>query len=177
MCWPLVTCPLRLDLVLVTSIGNICTRQLTLYGWFSLKCVSLDVIAHSIEHPWTVKHFTFDLTCDVISDHKVNEISISSIVFTGLSKAVWILWICLVVPEIRGGAKNSPPATRSRYNQTPTRARVNHIFQESRHGFWRHSWPLPTGSWKSNSSSVLMPKSARKCPNREATWRTTWRTG
>ena len=108
------------DLVLpVTSNSNISTRQLTPYRWFSTKCVFLGVIAHSLEDPWTVKHFIFDLTCDVIGDPEVNEIWFPSTNLTGLSNAVWILRIRPVVSEIRGGAKNSPPPTRSRYKQTP----------------------------------------------------------
>ena len=85
--------PLWPYLVSVTSISNIGTRQLTLYRLFLIKCVLLDVITHSIEHPWTVKQLTFDLPCDVISDPEVNEINLPSTVFT---------------------------ATRARYNQTPT---------------------------------------------------------
>ena len=53
-----------------------------------LKFVLLDVITHSIEHPETVKHLTFDLTCDVISDPEVNEISFPSTDFPGISNAV-----------------------------------------------------------------------------------------
>ena len=47
-----------------------------------------DVIKHSIESPSTVKHLTFDLTCDVLSDPEANEISLPSTDFPGLSNAV-----------------------------------------------------------------------------------------
>ena len=114
MCWPLVTWPVTWpDLVLsVTSSSNTCTRQLTPCRWFSTKCVLLDVIAHSLEDLWPAKHFIFDLTCDV------NEIGFPSTNLTGLSNTVWILRICPVVSEKRGGLKIAP-TTRSRYKQTP----------------------------------------------------------
>ena len=107
------------DLVLsVTSNSNICTRRLTPYRWFSIKCVLLDVIAHSLEDPWPAKHFIFDLTCDVIVDIQVNDIGFPSTNLRGLSNAVCILRIRPVVLEIREGLKIAPP-TRSRYIQTP----------------------------------------------------------
>ena len=37
------------------------------------------------------KHFDFDLTCDVIGDHEVNDIIFPSTNFRDLSNAVWIL--------------------------------------------------------------------------------------
>ena len=88
MCWPLVTCPLWPDLIWVTSISNMGTRQLTLYRLFLIKFVLLDVITHSIDLKYLL---TFDLTCDVISDPEVNEISLPSRDIPGLSNAVWIL--------------------------------------------------------------------------------------
>ena len=91
MCGPLVSCPLWPDVISVASFSNIGTRQLTLYRLCSIKFVLLDVITHSIEHPWTVKYLTFDLTCDVISDSEANEISFPSTDFPGLLNAVSVL--------------------------------------------------------------------------------------
>ena len=110
------------DLALsVTSNSIICTRQLTPYRWFLTKCVLLGVIAHSLEleDPWTVKHFIFDLTCDVIGDPEVSEIRFSSTNLRGLSNAFWFLRIRPVVSDIREGAKRSPLPPRGRWPGGP----------------------------------------------------------
>ena len=98
------------DLLLsVTSNSIMCTSQLTSYRCFSTKCVLLGVIAHTLEDPWTVKHFIFDLTFDVIGELEVNEIRLPSTYLRGLSNAVCILRIRPVVSEIRGwGQKDAP---------------------------------------------------------------------
>ena len=46
-------------------------------------------------------HFTFDLTCDVISDPKVNEITFLSTIFTGLSNCLNFVNL----PSSSGGAR------------------------------------------------------------------------
>ena len=63
-CCPSVTWPLWPDLISVNTVSSTCTRQLTLYRWFSMKCVLLDVITHSIEHQWLVNGETFSLWSD-----------------------------------------------------------------------------------------------------------------
>ena len=113
----------------VTSNSNICTWQLTPYRWFWTKCVLLGVIALSLEAPWTVKHFIFDLTCDVIGDPEVNEIWFPLTNLTGLSNAVWIFRIRPVVSEIRGGQKSAPPPSRGRWLVGPPPAGLNQFLR------------------------------------------------
>ena len=52
--------------------------------------------------------FYFDLTCEVISDHKFNKIKFCSTTLAGLSNAVLILKIGTVVLEIGGGLILAP---------------------------------------------------------------------
>ena len=66
-----------------------------------------------------VKHFDFDLTCDVTRDPEVNKICFPPTVFPGLSNAAWIFRIGPVVSEIRGGARNSPPPPVGRVIKIP----------------------------------------------------------
>ena len=50
-----------------------------------------------------VKHFDFDLTCDVTGDLEVIKICFPLTVSPGLSNAAWICRVGPVVSEIRGG--------------------------------------------------------------------------
>ena len=107
MCWPLVTCPRWPDLIPVTSISNIGTKKLTLYRLFSIKRVLHDAITHSIEHPWKVRHLTFDLTCDVIS----NSRSMKLVFPRQFNRAIERRLNFINLPSSSGdtrGAKNSP---------------------------------------------------------------------
>ena len=47
-----------------------------------------------------VKHFVFDLTCDVIGDPDVVNVSFPSTSFPGLSNRFWISKIGLAVSEL-----------------------------------------------------------------------------
>ena len=68
-----------------------------------------------------VKHFEFDLTCDVINDPEVKN----SFLLTNspdIWNTVWLLWIRPVVPEIfGGGGQKIAPPRKLCYGSTPVR--------------------------------------------------------
>ena len=66
-----------------------------------------------------VKHFDFDLTCDVTRNPEVNKICFPSTVFPGLSNAARIFRSGPVVSEIRGGLEIAPPPSGARYKNIP----------------------------------------------------------
>ena len=64
------------------------TRSMSMY-W--LIFISYGSSARQIQILKVVKHFDFDLACDVISDPEVNNVRFPLINFPNLSNAVWIL--------------------------------------------------------------------------------------
>ena len=61
------------------------TRSMPLYWLISI------LYGRSARQNQIVKHFGFDLTCDVIGDPEVNKIRFTSTTFPDLANAVWIL--------------------------------------------------------------------------------------
>ena len=88
-------------------------RSIWIYYWcdqiWARSALFSDRQSPECKHAPYVNNFDFDLTCDVIGDHEVNEIRFRSTVLAGLSNAVWVLKIGPVVSEIGGGALNIPP--------------------------------------------------------------------
>ena len=56
-----------------------------------------------------VKHFVFDLTCDVTGDSELNFLTSSERCRPGLSIAGWVFPLCLLVTEIVWCAATPPP--------------------------------------------------------------------
>ena len=76
------------------------TRPISLYWVIS---ISYGSNARQNKILQIVKHFDFDLPCDVISSPELNIIRFPSTNSPDLSNAVWILQIRSVVPEFWGG--------------------------------------------------------------------------
>ena len=81
------------DLVLsVTSNSNICTRQLTPYRWFSIKCALLEVIALPLlhPHPRAIITYVFVRVCVFsFSDRMRTAIFVALAVVAGHRSGIW----------------------------------------------------------------------------------------